>query len=227
MVDLKEEASTWTAYARERVAPELVALQDLTGSAAVRFAPPRAQPSFVDRSQVLFDATLVIDPGGIIRLFLLPDTAHFDPKFGGVRRELDRWVGAKAEAPEGDVLPPEKVVSLSGDASPDEVVVRMQIAPGYHVMSNHPADEFAIPTRVRTTAQSLGCEIGEPVFPSPVVVDFYGKHLSTFEGALAVKVPIKCAAPQAKGVSVEVRYQACTASRCLAPVKKTVEVAAP
>ena len=100
VVDLQEEPDVWSAYARERVAPSLIALQDRTGAGAARFAPPRAQPSFTDRAQVLFDATLVVDPAGILRVFLLPDTAHFDPSFGGVRAELDRQLqGSSGVAP--------------------------------------------------------------------------------------------------------------------------------
>jgi peroxiredoxin len=231
IVDLQEEEALWRAYARERVAPGLIALQDRDGSAARRLSPPRAQLSFTDRAQVLFDSTLVVDPAGTLRLFLLPDTAHFDPTFRGVRGELDRWAPAAAAPREGDVLAPDKVVSVDGDTSSgDALEVRLQIAPGYHIMSDRPSDEFSIPTRVRATVDGTGCELGAPAFPSPALLDVGGKPLSTFAGAVQVRLPLRCQAPApnaAKPIAVEVRYQACTASRCLPPVTKKLEVAPP
>jgi peroxiredoxin len=228
VVDLQEEPSVWSDYARDRVAPGLIALEDRTGSAAARFAPPRAQPSFVDRAQVLFDSTLVIDPAGVIRLFLLPDTAHFDPTFGGVRGELDGWLASDAGSREDDALPPSAVVTLAANATSDALSVHLRVAPGYHVMSDRPTDEFAIPTRVRATWDVPTCTIGEAAYPPPVVLDCAGKPLSTFSGAADVTLPLRCEGPApAAPILVAVRYQACTASKCLAPVTKTLEVPPP
>jgi|CZKU01.1.fsa_nt_gi peroxiredoxin len=238
VVDLQEEPEVWSAYARQRVAPSLIALQDRTGAAAIRFAPPRAQPSFTDRAQVLFDATLVIDPAGVIRVFLLPDTAHFDPSFRGVRVELDRQMrGSTVIAAEpvrrapGDLLAPDRVVDLSAAVRPPErpepaemLVVRLAIAPGYHIVSDHPPDPFSIPTVVRASAEGL--EFGAPVYPAATRVG----ALSVFDGTAEVRLPlhrapVQAAAPTA--IAVYVRYQACTESRCLAPVRKGLTVAPP
>src|SRR5260370_29244415 len=92
IVDVEEEGATWRPYASQHVSPPLIALHDTTGAVASRFAPPRAQPSFDDRAQAVLDPTLIIDPHGTIRLFLLPDSAHFDPTFRAVRAELERLV---------------------------------------------------------------------------------------------------------------------------------------
>jgi peroxiredoxin len=89
LVDVQEEQAHWLEYAKQHVAPEVIALFDATGDAARRFAPPHAQPGFEDRAQAIFDSTLILDPQGRIRLFLLPDSRHFDPTFAAVRRELD------------------------------------------------------------------------------------------------------------------------------------------
>jgi peroxiredoxin len=240
-VDLQEEPAVWSAYARQRVAPGLVALQDRTGAAAARFAPPRAQPSFTDRAQVLFDATLVVDPAGVIRLFLLPDTAHFDPSFGGVRAELDRQIDPSAAvataAPgpsRGDLLPADQVVALAaavrtsqrtsevGGGAGEELVVRLAIASGYHIMSDHPPDPFSIPTQVSASAQ--GVEFGAPAYPVARSVG----SLSVFDGTPEVVLPLRrTGGPTAGPIAVDVRYQACTESQCLAPVRKRLEVGAP
>jgi peroxiredoxin len=96
LVDVKEPAAVWDAYAAAHVAPQVIAIHDADGAAATAYAPPHAQPSFSDRSAVVLDATLIVDPAGTIRLFLLPDTAHFDPTFRGVRAELDRLLAEGA-----------------------------------------------------------------------------------------------------------------------------------
>jgi peroxiredoxin len=92
LVDVQEEQAHWLAYAKEHVRPEVIALHDASGDQARHFAPPHAQPSFDDRAQVVFDSTLIVDPQGRIRLFLLANSEQFDPKFLAVRRELDRML---------------------------------------------------------------------------------------------------------------------------------------
>jgi peroxiredoxin len=236
VVDLEEEPEVWGAYARQRVAPSLVALQDRTGAATARFAPPRAQPSFTDRAQVLFDATLVVDPAGVIRVFLLPDTAHFDPSFGGVRAELDGQLPAPTATPSPparspDLLPPDEVVAVSasvhaaGGPEPNEqLVVRLAIAPGYHIMSDRPPDPFSIPTVVRASADGL--DFGTPVYPAAHRVG----ALSVFDGAAEVRLPLRragAAASVATSIAVDVRYQACTDNRCLAPARKRLALVVP
>jgi thiol-disulfide isomerase/thioredoxin len=89
LVDVQEEQPHWLEYAKAHVAPSVIALYDGSGDTARRFAPPRAQPGLEDRAQAIFDSTLIIDPEGRIRLFVFPDSRHFDPTFGAVRRELD------------------------------------------------------------------------------------------------------------------------------------------
>lgn len=90
LIDVKEDARAWRTYADAHVAPSVIALHDANGAVATSYAPPHAQPSFDDRANVVLDATLIVDPKGNIRLFLLPDTAHFDPTFVALRAELDR-----------------------------------------------------------------------------------------------------------------------------------------
>jgi peroxiredoxin len=233
VVDLQEEPDVWSSYARQRVPASLIALQDRTGAAAVRFAPPRAQPSFTDRAQVLFDATLVIDPRGIIQVFLLPDTAHFDPTFQGVRAELDRQRRSPAGAmppprSASHVLMPEQVVALSASTGgpgasslAGQLVVHLAIAPGYHIMSDRPPDPFSIPTQVAASADGL--TFGAAAYPPASALG----SLSVFEGTAEVRLPFRRFDETAGPIAVDVRYQACTETQCLAPVRKRLEVPAP
>jgi peroxiredoxin len=95
LVDLEEEEAHWNEYRDAHVSKAVTSLRDADGAMARRFAPPHAQPSFEDRAQVMLAGTLLIDPNGVIRLFALPDSKHFDPTFAAERAELDRMLASK------------------------------------------------------------------------------------------------------------------------------------
>jgi len=199
LVDEKEPEAHWRAYAAGHVAKSVVGVRDEDGSAALRYAPPRAQPSFADRSQVALDATLIVDPEGIIRLFLLPDSAHFDPTFVAVRGELDRMLAAD-------------VVHVALSSSPGKALVAtLDVAPGYHVMSHTPSEPEYVPTRVEADAGDVA--FGEPTYPRG----------PTYERSARVVVPYVAPKAGTRLVAVTVSYQACTASRCLFPTKRRIE----
>jgi peroxiredoxin len=215
LVDVEEDPATWSAYAAKHVAPAIVALRDATGASVARFAPPGAQPSFEDRAQAVLDATLIVDPAGTIRLFLLPDSAHFDPTFRAVRAELEHLV-------------PQPVVAVSiapCTAKPGgraEIVVSLTMARGFHVMSNHPNEPTYIPTRV-TFENVRGAALGEPQYPPPASFPLGDRSISTFEGTIDVRIPVEVASDAAPGprrVRGSLRYQACTLSRCLFPASQ-------
>jgi peroxiredoxin len=219
IVDVEETAAAWHAYAKEHVSPSLVALQDTTGAVAARFAPPRAQPSFDDRAQAVLDATLIIDPKGTIRLFLLPDSAHFDPTFRAVRAELDRLV-------------PQAVVAVSAQGAEiaagtsAEVAVTVRVADGYHVMSDRPSAPNYIPTRIAVPSGD-GIEIADARYPKASAFALGERTISTFAGEVLVKIPIHVAAdatPGPRRLHGTMRYQACTASRCLFPTNQVFEL---
>lgn len=218
VIAVEEPAATWHAYAAEHVAPEVLALHDPTGSAAARFAPPRAQPSFEDRAQAVLDATLILDPQGKIQLFLLPDSAHFDPTFAGVRRELDRLV-------------PEPVVTVTAEMRASDVAVTLRIAPGYHVMSNRPSEPTYVPTAVALTDGGYAARFGEPRYPAPSSVRLVDHDIATFDGTVVIVVPMQTRATGAGSpdapIKGSVRYQACTETRCLFPTTRAFSVRAP
>jgi peroxiredoxin len=205
LVDEKEPEAQWRAYAQSHVSKSVIAVRDEDGSAALRYAPPHAQPSFADRSQVVLDATLIVDPDGVIRLFLLPDSAHFDPTFVAVRSELDRLLAA-------DVVH----VALQAPAQSQKLVAVLDVAPGYHVMSHTPTEPQYIPTRIEAVAE--GVTFGEPIYPPG----------DTYERTARVVLPYVAPAnasdeTASRRVAVTVSYQACTASRCLFPTRRRIE----
>jgi peroxiredoxin len=235
LVDLKEPASVWEPYAKAHVAPSVVAVHDLSGEVGKSYAPPRAQPSFKDRAQVLFDCTLLVDPKGVIRLFLMPDSAHFDPTFAAVKRELERMMGgptrvAATPAEHGPVeaiLPPERVVEVRTTATGDQAVIALRIAPGYHIMSNRPSKPNYVATRVELDP-SEGLSFGEPVYATSSSFVLGGESIAVFEGDVEFRVPVRAASPtQGRKLTGSLKYQACTTSRCLFPVTKTLSFELP
>ncbi|MGO8999815.1 MAG: redoxin domain-containing protein [Polyangiaceae bacterium] len=229
LVDIEEDAERWTAYAKTHVAPSVVALRDGTGEVARRFAPPRAQPSFQDRAQVMLDSTLILDPAGEIRLFLFPDTKHFDPTFAAVRDELDRLLGPVT-------MPPEKVVSVelgtvsgTGAGGQREIVVRLRVAHGYHLMSDRPSAPEYVATRI-VVDRVEGLTWSEPRYPPPTALALADKVINTFEGDVEVRLPFEVTAsetPRRRAVRGTLRYQACTKTSCLFPVTRAFEVEVP
>ncbi len=216
IVAVEEPAATWHGYASKRVRPSVVALLDASGASTAKFAPPRAQPSFEDRAQAVLDSTLIIDPEGKIRLFQLPDSAHFDPTFRGVRTELDRLV-------------PEPVVAVRAELTPgDAIAVTLRIASGYHVMSDTPTEPTYVPTRI-TIEPSDGISLGEPRYPAPSAFSLAGRSIATFSGTVTVRVPITtgAAASAERRMRGTVRYQACTETRCLFPETRAFDVTTP
>jgi len=230
LIDVEEPASAWLPYAKTHVAPRVLSARDETGAVAARFAPPRAQPAFSDRAQAALDATLIIDPAGKIRLFLLPDTAHFDPKFEAVEAELARLTGdlAPAATPPSaappQLLSPEQSVAVS--LAPLEpaacgVKVSLDVAPGYHIMSDQPSEPQFIATRVLLESRDVA--FAPSRYPRALPFAALGKTLSTFQGKSAVSVPCQVggSAPTSPTrVEATVRYQACTTTSCLFPVTR-------
>jgi peroxiredoxin len=222
IVDVEEEAATWQAYAKARVGGAVIPLHDASGAAAARFAPPRAQPSFEDRAQAVLDSTLILDPEGKIRLFLLPDSAHFDPTFRGVRAELERLVPAPVVTVEARSAP----FSLSAASGQGEIAVTLRVADGYHVMSDRPSAPTYIPTRV-SVDRAPGLELGDVRYPAPSSFVVGDRAIATFQGTVDVKIPVTLTNEAALGsrrLHGAVRFQACTESRCLFPTTRNFDV---
>jgi peroxiredoxin len=218
VLDVEESRAAWASYARTHVAPSVLSAADETGRVARSFAPEHAQPSFSDRAQAVLDATLIIDPSGKIQLFLLPDTAHFDPTFRALRGELARLTDASGRAP---LLSPERVVDVRFAAAECGVRVSLSVAPGYHIMSDHPSQPTFIPTSVTLSSEELS--LAAAVYPKAVPYSFAEQTIATFRGQNEVLVPCSPGATpptRTTAISATLRYQACTDTTCLFPVTR-------
>jgi hypothetical protein len=204
------------------------------------------QPSFTERAEAMLDATLVIDAEGRIRLFLIQDSAHFDPTFKAVRGELERMIGigkketatstrgASEQRKPDALLAPEKVVTIEVGPPPQvsagksgELSVKLRIAPGYHVMSDKPSAPNYIGTRVMLEP-TPGLKVQDARFPQAHAFKLVDESISTFVGDVDVHVPIEIdggTAPGERRLKGTVRYQACTESSCLFPVTRSFETA--
>ena len=192
------QASTWRSRCWRFTTPVVRALP-------ASHLPERSLCSTTG-AQAVLDATLVIDPTGVIRLFLLPDSAHFDPTFGGVRA----GAGSHRPAAGGRRLGGEPRTLSSGDHA--KLDVRLDIAGGYHVMSDRPSEPTYVATRVVVDGVP-GIIVGEALYPPSGSFALAGQSISTFAGALDVSLPIDVASDASPGLRHlhgSVRYQACT-----------------
>lgn len=225
LVDLKEDEARWTEYAKAHVSPSLIALRDATGEVAKLYAPPRAQPSFDDRAQVMLDSTLIVDPRGKIRLFLMPDSKHFDPTFKAVRAELDRLLletPPPTLTPENVLVVEPREATFAAPGATGEVIARLRVAPGYHVMSDKPSAPQYIATRLRLS-EAEGLTFEEARYPPPVAFKLVDHEIATFQGNAEVRVLFHVApnaAPGLRTVMATLRYQSCTETACLFPVTR-------
>lgn len=108
----------------------------------------------------------------------------------------------------------------SGDVV--EGTVTATIAEGWHVNSNQPLEEFAIPT-----ALSLeGAELLEAKYPPHAMKAFEfseGKELAVFDGTFRIPFRAKLGTG-ANAITASLRYQACSDRVCLPPNTATTTI---
>ena len=111
---------------------------------------------------------------------------------------------------------PKLEVRAPGEATLD---LRVTLAPGWHVNSHTPSEEYLIATEARLDPAS-GVRFGEAKYPEGkrMTFSFSGSPLSVYDGTFAISVPVTWdASKPAPPLSGSVEYQACDDTRCLAP----------
>lgn len=106
--------------------------------------------------------------------------------------------------------------------------ISVQLRNGYHVNSHTPNDSYLIPLRLSWNASPL--TVLTVTYPQPRLENlaFSTKPVSVNAGDFRIDTRFKVPAAAPLGAAVltgKLRYQACTASSCLAP--RTVEVRLP
>lgn len=110
-----------------------------------------------------------------------------------------------------------------------EVAIVATIHEGYHMNSHHPLDEYLIPTTMTAKAPA-GIKVVDTIYPPGRDKKFPfspKKPLNVYTGTVTLRFRMR-AEPSAKigstTIPVTLRYQACSMSACLPPVRIPVEV---
>jgi len=109
--------------------------------------------------------------------------------------------------------------------------VQVEVKDGWHITSNAPSYEFAVPTEVRFEPLE-GISLGERIFPpaTKALAVGGGGLTELFDGTFLVKVPAKAEPGLAPGDYIlkgALFYQSCDDTRCLRPYEKPFEVLLP
>lgn len=103
--------------------------------------------------------------------------------------------------------------------------IEIELAPGWHINSTKPLDEFLVPTSLQVEAE--GFEPGEQHWPKPDSVHSpaAGGYMSLYSGRIPVRVEMKPKkAKVAPGrTKVTLHYQSCDNATCFPPKSVTVE----
>ncbi len=127
---------------------------------------------------------------------------------------------APAAAPEdpGRLLAVEASIAAAAPGQ-GTLLVKAKLAPGWHVNSHKPSEEYLIPTSVKLEPSS-GVRLGEPRYPEGRMQKFSFSEapLSVYAEQFEIEVPVEwSAAGGAPVVSGSIEFQACNDSQCLAP----------
>jgi hypothetical protein len=124
------------------------------------------------------------------------------------------------------VAPPAKVAAKRNQSA--EARLAVTLAPGYHVNSNTPSEDYLIPLKLTWGPGPLqGAEV---VYPKPTLekYSFSPKPISVFTGKFEVVTKFKVSPEAQPGPGVmsgKLRYQACNDKACFPP--RTVDVQLP
>ncbi len=110
-----------------------------------------------------------------------------------------------------------------------QVAVVAEIARGYHVNSHKPTDAYLIPTTV-TPQLPAGFQLVDTIYPDGKLETFAfspDKPLDVYTGSVTLRLRLTAQPDAALGpatIPLTLRYQACSESTCLPPVKVPVSV---
>lgn len=122
-----------------------------------------------------------------------------------------------------EYLFPEQVTVSAG--KPQPVELHFRIAPGFHINSHTPKEDYLIPT-VFSVPDSSGVRLASASYPDGV--DFTlpldpSTKLSVYTGEFAIQT--KLIAPRGNHlVQASLRYQACDQNACMPPKTITVPI---
>jgi thiol:disulfide interchange protein DsbD len=134
------------------------------------------------------------------------------------------------DKPAASLVKPQTFISL--DAVPQgktfEAAVVVAIEKGYHMNSNKPSETYLIATTLTPTAPA-GIKVLDTMYPpgKDTKFPFTEKPLNVYSGTVTLKLKLATDATTPVGdvtIPTVLRYQACSESACLPPVKVPVDV---
>jgi len=102
-----------------------------------------------------------------------------------------------------------------------EGTITAKVADGWHVNSNKPTEDFAIPTELTLDADSV--ELSYPPHAMKAFQFTGGKTLAVFDGTFSIPFRAKLK-PGATTLTATLRYQACSNTVCLPPKEATAQI---
>jgi hypothetical protein len=130
---------------------------------------------------------------------------------------------SRPEQPAVSFLFPEQITVAARKPTP--VALHFRVAPGLHINSHTPKDEFLIPTTF-SIPEGSGVRLVKAVYPpgteATLPVD-PGTMLSVYSGEFVVQARIVAEAG-GRLVEAKLRYQACDNKACLPPKTLTVAI---
>lgn len=130
-----------------------------------------------------------------------------------------------AQAPASRQPVPKLSFAYAKDGGKDFLAVEVELAPGWHINSTKPLDEFLVPTSLQ--AEAAGFELGEQHWPKADSVHSpaAGGYMSLYSGKFRVRIDAKRGkekGPPGK-TKVTLHYQSCDNATCFPPKSVTVE----
>jgi thiol:disulfide interchange protein DsbD len=132
--------------------------------------------------------------------------------------------------------PPSQIIQVQGLTSLDkvypgssfELAVVVDIAPGWHINSHNPLDEFLVPSEV-VFDEKEGITFGEVIYPEPILqkLAFSENDLSVYEGRIVfgMRAALDSGFPLGAAIlSGRLLYQACSDQSCLPPAEVSFEI---
>ena len=146
------------------------------------------------------------------------------------------FLSAKASVAQ---IPAAKDIVVSTAYTSDEPVARgkefqiavvLKIRDGYHINARKPTLEYLIPTDLKVEAPT-GFKAGEVTYPEGALKSFAfskDEKLNVYTGKVVLYLKVTPSADAALGaqhIPLKLRYQACSESVCLPPVRQDIDTA--
>lgn len=118
-------------------------------------------------------------------------------------------------------ISPEDVLHVDAKwIAADHLLVQLRVHPDYHINSSETAGNL-IPTQLFIR----GAQVEKIIYPRAQSLQVAGETLAVYAGTLEIHVDLAQAPSDPRQIQLQLQYQPCTDTECLASVRKTIELA--